>query len=385
MRQLTSIFPHFLASHHPSNLPLKARMFFSSPRIAGFRDFRAKEAQVESENKEHATKKYGKSTKAFGKEATGGGFEVFIFKDCHLMGLGGFHRDVTRPHPKFDREVGEALKFSLLEVGEWLQNYGYFLYVNRFQLLVHIFLFLFLFVYMCEHYFSTYSLTKQVQSIHPKMMVTFCNLDFFCMHKYYIPSHIAAIDIQFIGAQVFNSVFVQQNPAKATTQMQSRKKAKGIGSHFSILLLHKSQNNWVLLHVHPGPLSRWQTSVPNCNVPCVGTRLGKHWSWHKWPMLAGVKLLNFIMWLRCRGFLDFTNLKLFLFVIFFATAESRGVRHRQRSARVCDICGWEGYMIIRYLLTNPGLSKLLFSVIIHVVIWNNPCECWDLCIGNLSP
>jgi len=231
---------------------------------------------VESENKEHATKKYGKSTKAFGKEATGGGFEVFIFKDCHLMGLGGFHRDVTRPHPKFDREVGEALKFSLLEVGEWLQNYGYFLYVNRFQLLVHIFLFLFLFVYMCEHYFSTYSLTKQVQSIHPKMMVTFCNLDFFCMHKYYIPSHIAAIDIQFIGAQVFNSVFVQQNPAKATTQMQSRKKAKGIGSHFSILLLHKSQNNWVLLHVHPGPLSRWQTSVPNCNVPCVGTRLGKH-------------------------------------------------------------------------------------------------------------
>ena len=125
MRQLTSIFPHFLASHHPSNLPLKARMFFSSPRIAGFRDFRAKEAQVESENKEHATKKYGKSTKAFGKEATGGGFEVFIFKDCHLMGLGEFHRDVTRPHPKFDREVGEALKFSLLEVGEWLQNYGY--------------------------------------------------------------------------------------------------------------------------------------------------------------------------------------------------------------------------------------------------------------------
>ena len=202
MRQLTSIFPHFLALHHPSNLPLKARMFFSSPRIAGFRDFRAKEAQVESENKEHATKKYGKSTKAFGKEATGGGFEVFIFKDCHLMGLGEFHRDVTRPHPKFDREVGEALKLSLLEVGEWLQNYRYFLYVNRLQLLVHIFLFFSLFVYMSEHYFSTYSLTKQY-SIHPKMMVTFCNLDFFCMHKYYIPFHIAAIDIQFIGAQVF--------------------------------------------------------------------------------------------------------------------------------------------------------------------------------------
>ena len=85
--------------------------------------------------------------KAFGKEATAGGFEVFIFKDCHLMGLGEFHRDVTRPHPKFDREVGEAPKLSLLEVGEWLQNYGYFLCVKRFQLLVHIFLFLFLFVY----------------------------------------------------------------------------------------------------------------------------------------------------------------------------------------------------------------------------------------------
>ena len=114
-------------------------------------------------------------------------------------------------------------------------------------------------------------------SIHPKMIVTFCNLDYFCMHTYYIPFHIAAIDIQFIGAQVFNSVFLQQNPAKAATQMQSRKKSKRNCIPFLHIVASYIPKQLGVVSCPPfTPLSRWQTSVPNCNVPCVGTRLGKH-------------------------------------------------------------------------------------------------------------
>ncbi len=53
---------------------------------------------------------------SFWREAIGGGFEVVIFKDCHLMGLGEFHRDVTRLHPNFSREVGKARGSSQIEL-----------------------------------------------------------------------------------------------------------------------------------------------------------------------------------------------------------------------------------------------------------------------------